>query len=231
MIEIIAHRGASKDRLENSRAAFELALEQGCDGIELDVHATEDGVVVVHHDAQLASSHDGSTVSIATSRWADLEMLRLSNGERIPTLDETLEMTAGRAIAYIEVKGSGIERQVADCLWRHEQARAAVHSFDHRIPLRVRALRPSLPIGLLSASYPVDMAGFIGTASADSLWQQSSLIDEALVGDVMRLGSRVIAWTENDAGRSAELMRMGVYGICTDTPARLRTALERLVSG
>jgi len=77
---VIAHRGASADAHENSLAAFRLALEQGADGIELDVHVTTDQEVVVFHDAEL----DGRQIRNLQS--AIVLSHRLPNGERIPSL-------------------------------------------------------------------------------------------------------------------------------------------------
>jgi glycerophosphoryl diester phosphodiesterase len=225
MIEIIAHRGASGEQLENSRAAFEAAIDQDADGVELDIHRTRDGQVVVHHDFHIRD-HTGRLLAIADLSAEELGTLRLSNGETVPTLDEVLDLTHARVVAYIEVKGTGLEQELVACLERHPEARIAVHSFDHRIAARIRDLRPSTSIGLLSASYPVSLDGFIGPVKPNALWQQSILIDEDLVRAAGALGARVIAWTENDPVHARQLIRAGVSAICTDTPGKMRAALD-----
>ncbi|MEQ1690912.1 MAG: glycerophosphodiester phosphodiesterase [Gemmatimonas sp.] len=225
--EIIAHRGAPREALENTLRAFQIALDQGADGIELDVHATKDGVVVVHHDAALAVARNGepSLVPIADLHSTEACQVPLRGSERLPTLDEVLDLVGPRACVYIEVKANGIARHLVECLDRHPASRVAVHAFDHRIPVDVRDARPSMSIGVLSTSYPVSLVGFIGAARPDALWQQAQLIDQALVDDAHALGARVIAWTENDAVHARSLIAMGVDALCTDTPGLLRAAL------
>ncbi|MEP6765431.1 MAG: glycerophosphodiester phosphodiesterase [Gemmatimonadaceae bacterium] len=223
--EIIAHRGASRECLENTLSAFDRALVQQADAIELDVHATTDGVVVVHHDFEIRdnrSGHADGTLVIADADFAELSKWRLLNEEPVPTLDAVLQRMAGRATVYVEIKGIGIEQQVADCLARHPNTKAAIHSFDHRIALKMRTLRPQTRTGILSASYVIDVAHVIKAAQANDFWQQSAMIDEALVRDAHNANARVIAWTENNFPHASTLASFGVDALCTDIPGALR---------
>ena len=225
--EIIAHRGAPREALENTLESFEIALRQGADGIELDVHATGDGVVVVHHDPVVSRPGPSakSVVAIADLSVTELLQFPLRGDARVPTLDAVLDLVGSRATVYVEVKGHGIEEAVVACLNRHPGVRVAIHAFDHRIPVAVRQRLPDVSIGLLSASYPLDLSGFVGSARAQAFWQQTSFIDQALVGSAHALGMRVIAWTENDSVHARSLIAMGVDALCTDTPGLLRSAL------
>ena len=228
MPEIIAHRGASRDCLENTLAAFDRALQQGADGIELDVHATNDGVVVVHHDFFVRDNRGGGRrpkIFIADVSYSELSELRLLNFEPIPTLDTVLARVGQQAVVYVEVKGLGIEQHVVDCLNRHTETRTAVHAFDHRIPYAIAALRPGTQTGILSSSYVLDTSHMIQSAGARDLWQHSAMIDAALVALARSAGARIVAWTENDATHAMELIAMGVAALCTDTPGALRSAL------
>lgn len=225
MVEIIAHRGASREARENTMEAFDAALEAGATGIELDVHATLDGKVVVHHDPVVTRS-DGLNVPVATTPWRQLSGASMEGGYAVPLLSEVLEMVGNRATVYVEIKASGIEEAVRHVLDGHEAVATAVHSFDHRIPQKFRTLRPETPIGVLSTSYPLDLQGFIGPASPEYFWQHTSMIDESLVNEATRLGCRVFAWTENNPVRARELVAMGVAGICTDLPRAMLHALR-----
>ena len=228
MPEIIAHRGASRECLENTLAAFDRAVEQKADAIELDVHATRDGTVVVHHDPSIRdhrTGHADETIVIADVDYSVLSEWRLLNAEPVPTLDAVLNRMEGRAKVYVEVKGIGIEKHVVDCLHRHQKTSTAVHSFDHRIALAVRNLDENIRVGILSASYVIDYARLISTARATEMWQQESLIDAALVATVQSSGARLIAWTENNASHAALLAQLGVDALCTDIPAALRASL------
>jgi glycerophosphoryl diester phosphodiesterase len=226
--EIIAHRGASRDAYENTIAAFALALEQGADGIELDVQATRDGVVVVHHDPLAVRRVGGraEAVPIVAVTAAELATFRLPSGDAIPTLHEVLALVGDRATVYVEAKGMGVGPLVAAVLDAHPTVRTAVHAFDHRVPVAVRRLRPSTPIGLLSASYPLDVRGVLANSGATAFWQHAELIDEALVRAVHAEGVRLVAWTENSIPHARVLAAWGVDALCTDMPGALRTALE-----
>lgn len=234
--EIIAHRGASREYPENTLSAFARALELGVDGIELDVHGTHDGVVVVHHDKYLHALEPAGTLQlrrqISDVTHEELNSLALADGVTIPTLHEVLNLVeqgnaAGTKVTvYVEVKGSNIEQLVADVLSEHPMIDTPVHSFDHRIPVNVRSMSPGLSIGLLSASYPLDVRSILVPAAAEAWWQDADLIDEQLVRDVHAAGARLIAWTVNDVDRALQLAHWGVDGLCTDAPAQLADALR-----
>ena len=232
--EIIGHRGAPRQRRENTLAAFARALELGADAIELDVHATADGVVVVHHDPVLgADAGPLRAARIATlgatevcGDWAATE------DARIPTLEDVLSLVGDRATVYVEIKGVGIERLVLDAIGGAAGARCAVHAFDHRVSRRARELSASLPGGTLAAgvlvvSRLVDPVAPMRAAGARDLWQHWELLDEDIVRSVHEYGGRVIAWTVNDAAAAVEFAWMGVDGLCTDVPDVVRAALAR----
>jgi glycerophosphoryl diester phosphodiesterase len=223
--EIIAHRGASREYHENTLPAFSRALAMGVDGIELDVHATVDGILVVHHDPVVSAGPRGASRPIASMSLVELSNVVLPGDTRVPTLDELCALVGDRATLYVEVKAAGVESLVVEALNRHPTVRMAVHAFDHRIPTRIRDLRPATAIGLLSASYPVDVAGWIGPSHPEAFWQHAALIDEALVAAVHGVGARLIAWTENDPPHARQLAAWGVDGLCSDVPDRIRAAL------
>lgn len=224
---IIAHRGASRAFRENTMPAFRHALDLGVDGIELDVHATADGVLVVHHDAAVAIGHGEAVefVPIVSVSAAQLSEHRLASGDHVPTLHEVCELVGTRAELFVEVKAPHVEALVAALLDQHPTVRSAVHAFDHRTPVGVRALRPATPIGLLSASYPLDVRGVLSWSDATAFWQHAELIDEALVVAVHEAGVRLIAWTVNSAPHARQLAAWGVDGLCTDVPDEISRAL------
>ena len=227
--QLIAHRGASRLRRENTLAAFAVALDQRADAIELDVHATADGVVVVHHDPVPHGFHvDGRAERqpIASLRYVDLSTLRTA-GESIPTLRDALALVGDRAVVYVEIKGAGIERQVVDAV-RANNARCAIHSFDHAAIGRVGALAPEIPRGLLfDRGSPAAMMEAMLLHDARDLWPESRLIDASLVDAAHRANRRVIAWTVDDAALALRLAAFGVDGVCTDDVPLIGGALGR----
>src|SRR5919199_1554994 len=226
--ELVAHRGSPRERPENTLPAFRRALEHGADGIELDVHATADGVVVVHHDpVPRARAHEPGLrgVPIADLSWEQLRRFEVADGVGVPTLAEVLDLVGKRAVVYVEIKGRAIEREVVACI-RAGTARCAVHSFDHAAVRRVGELAPELPRGLLFEEYPQDPAAALRGARARDLWPHWKLIDETLVAQTHAAGGRVVAWTVNDATAARRLAGMGVDALCTDVVPDVAAALR-----
>lgn len=216
--EAIAHRGLHRTVPENTLEAFRLALEAGAEAVELDVHATADGVVVVHHDPTVSGVPDDPDLrSVPTGELSIAELGRfdLGGGTTVPRLSEVLALLRGRARVYVEIKGWGIEEQVVQCV-RGSDTDCAIHSFDHRAIERVRQLAPEIPRGLLEQTRPADPAGVLRSAGARDLWPAARTVDESLVRAVHAAGGRVIAWTANSPAEWTRLSAAGVDGICTD---------------
>ncbi|HSB52951.1 MAG TPA: glycerophosphodiester phosphodiesterase [Gemmatimonadales bacterium] len=219
---VIAHRGASGHAYENSPAAFRRAVALGADGVELDIHATADGALLVHHDPEVRGLGPISTLP----RSAFLSY-RLPNGEPIPTLAEALALCAGLAV-WVEVKTlppdcDAVLLETLDA--GPTPGRYAVHGFDHRIVERLGERRPGLQRGVLLASYLLDTLTVLRTAGAHTLWMETHLIDQALVDLVHSAGGQIISWTANDDAEIRRLIRLGVDGICGNYPDRITSAL------
>lgn len=228
MPELIAHRGMPRERPENTLSSFALALERGADALELDVHGTRDGALVVHHDpVPRARSPVAALEGAPFSRLSREEVATFVVGEdeRIPGLDEVLALARGRATVYVEIKAAAIEAPVVDAI-RRAGTDCAVHSFDHRVALRVRELDASLPTGILLASYLLDPATALRGAGARDYWQHWQFIDERLVEEVGAAGGRVMAWTVNSPDVARRLVGIGVHGICTDVSGDVAAAVR-----
>jgi glycerophosphoryl diester phosphodiesterase len=219
-LEVIAHRGLHTAARENTLSAFELAIAAGADAIELDVHATRDDTIVVHHDPGIALEGE-EPVSIALHSTAEVRAAASRAGFELPTLDEVFEAVAGRAKIYIEVKALDIELLVSRVLRKTDQ-RVAVHSFDHRVVRRIRDFVPGIQTGALTVSRPVNPVRLLRDASASDYWPQADFVDSELVSDIHEAGGRVIAWTANRPEQWEHLLKMRVDGICTDRPDDLR---------
>src|SRR5918997_6489066 len=128
MTLIYAHRGASAVHPENTLRAFRHALALGVDGIELDVHATSDGIPVVIHDRNVERTTDGLGYvdEIPLARFRTLDA---GDGERVPKLDEVLELVGEVARLDVEIKGSRIEPAVLDVLGQYRDTSWAISSF------------------------------------------------------------------------------------------------------
>jgi len=220
---VIAHRGASAREVENSLAAFRAAAALGADAVELDVHATADGTVLVHHDDTIA----GRRIPELTA--PQVAELRLANGEPIPTLADVLATLGPTLQVFVEVKSLPAEFDEALLgVLRHgpNPEGYAVHAFDHRVVLRLGRLWPTLRRGVLSASYPVRPLAPLADAGATILWQERTLVDRALVDALHRAAMELIAWTVDDPAAMRRLLDLGVDGICTNRPERGRRAVD-----
>ena len=219
---IIAHRGASHVELENTLASFRKAVELGADGIELDVHGTADGVLLVHHDPDIGGR------AIADHTADELRERPLKNGEPVPTLAEALNAIGTNLDVYIEVKALA-EHLDATLLATMDAGPAPahyhVHGFDHRLIRRLTTERPALSAGVLSASYPLDPVAPARAAGARTLWQVQDLIDVPLVAQIHDAGMQVIAWTVDRPFDARRLAALGVDGLCTNEPDRIRETL------
>jgi glycerophosphoryl diester phosphodiesterase len=224
--EIIGHRGSPRDFRENTLPSFARAFDVGSDAVELDVHTTSDGVVVVHHDA-VTNSRTGETgprLTIAESTLASLRAAPIAGGP-IPTLESVLSAVPDTSTVYVEVKAPHVEHAVISVI-RSSNRRCAVHSFDHRIVRRVHELAPEIPVGVLQTSYPIDPLRPMHDAGARDLWQHWELIDPALIDSVHADAGRVIAWTVNDTAVARRLLDWGIDGLCSDIPETMRAVAD-----
>lgn len=215
-MERIGHRGAKREHPENTIAAFRTAFARGADAIELDVHATKDGTVIVHHDPILGPAFgDLSGVPVVELTWERIARATPSAALRIPDLREVLGIVPAGGTVYVEIKGAGIEEHVATAL-SNTRVRCAVHSFDHGAIERMRAIAPTIPRGILFDHPPEDVERSMRLAGARDVWPEAGLIDRSLVTRVHAAGGRVIAWTVNDATLAKALVELGVDGLCSD---------------
>ncbi|HEV2179040.1 MAG TPA: glycerophosphodiester phosphodiesterase family protein [Gemmatimonadaceae bacterium] len=229
---LIGHRGAPRERPENTLPSFMRALELGADGIELDVHTTKDGVVVVHHDeVPRATAPSGRLTGkrIDALTFDELQGFSVRGMALIPTLAEVLAAVRGRADVFVELKGTGVEAAAIDVIRKSPSPeRCAVHSFDHDAVRRARALAPELRAGILFDRAVEDVPAAMRAADALDAWPRWDLIDAAMVAAVHGAGGRVIAWTVNRAEAATELAALGVDALCTDHLPLLQHTLRSM---
>ncbi|MEP6990627.1 MAG: glycerophosphodiester phosphodiesterase [bacterium] len=205
----IAHRGMPRLARENTLDSFSLALEAGADGIELDVHATSDGVVVVHHDPTLA---DGTAIAcLSRAQLSDTG----DDGPLVPTLADVFQLVRGRAELFVEIKEDGIEGLVSDMLLAYGGP-SAIHSFHLAMIARLARSATPVRLGVLYEEEPLDVVTLLESHGALDLWPHHPLVTAMLVERVHAMGGRVIPWTVNDVGEAARLVVCGVDGLCSD---------------
>ena len=219
---VIAHRGASGYEYENSLAAFRRAVTLDADGVELDVHGTRDGRLVVHHDPALPGLGPIGGLDLAT-----LRRVRLPNGEPVPLLSDVLDLMGDRDV-WVEVKAldpAWDEALLATLRQGPAPDRYAVHSFDHRLVARLGTRQPGLRRGVLLSAYLADPVSAMDAVGASTLWQEWHFVDEDLVRTIHAAGRALVAWTVNELADLRRLACLGVDGLCGNYPDRIRVAI------
>jgi glycerophosphoryl diester phosphodiesterase len=233
-VKKIAHRGASGRYPENTRLAFTKAIEAGADMIELDCQMTRDGHVVVFHDEQLRRTA-GARGAVHKKTLDELKKLDVGRwrkksfkGERILTLEEALDIFAGRVDLCLEIKSfpessRGIELKILFILSHYDYLdRTIVSSFDYRSLTRVRELAPEARLGVLFGSAvkqdPFAAARQLG---ANSIHVQKSLATRDLLALAWEEGLDVYVWTVNELRDMETFISMGVQGLISDFPEKL----------
>lgn len=234
---VIGHRGASGEAPENTLAAFALALEQGAEGIELDVQLTKDGEIVVCHDLTVDRTTDGSGL-IGDKSWEELKSLDAGfwfseafTGERIPHLRQVYELVPRGHLINVEIKHAYEGRMEKALLaFLEDMDRwedTVISSFDHKLMQRIKQDQPTAKVGLLYAANLLDHAAYAGQLGVEvnSLHPYHHSIDEVDVAAAAAAGLAVYPYTVNKVADYKRLIAAGVTGIITDYPARLRNLL------
>ena len=213
---VLGHRGGRGPGwpAENSLAAFQRALDEGADGVELDVRRCATGELVVTHDPVLADGRKVADVAYADHGWA--------------TLDEALDLCA-RHIVNVEVKPDqprrfAVAADVARVLRRTRARDVVLSSFDPGLVLALAAVAPKTPRAMLVGSrtprlvvhLPLVLRRAIEAAHLDD-----ALVTAAHVARLKKAGLRVVVWTVNDPTRARALAEMGVEWLITDQPGAI----------
>ncbi len=216
----VAHRGASAELPENTLTAFERAVELGADVIEADVRLTKDGKALILHDATLDRTTSGSG-PLRSLTATQARKLDAGGGERIPTVQEVLELARDRTRVNLDIKE--VEAVAPAAALVHELGMTGSVSFISFLPEVWEALEahnPGCPVIHLveSAAGLASMAmGDVGTQShMAGVGVPAAIVTEGLVDRMHRHGQGVFAWTVDDDAEMRRLVDLGVNGIVTN---------------
>ncbi len=227
---VIAHRGASAEKPENTLAAFRRALILKVDGLELDVRVTRDGVPVVFHDADLFRL-TGVRGRINARTWPELEKLRVHGTESIPRLTDVLRLARGQAVVQIELKaGVPVAPVVRAIQTARAMERVILASFVPRLLRTARRLAPTVPRMLITEGRrtPASLVRQLAALDADGLSVDHRAVREAAWLHLFHSrGYTVWCWTVNGQARMRQLTGWGADAILSDNPALLCAVLRR----
>jgi len=241
----IGHRGAAGEAPENTLAAFQRALDVGVDVVELDVHLSKDDELIVMHDPRLERTTDGSG-AIREFTLAELARfnaaakysgMRDYAAQRIPTLQQVLDLVGTRVGMLIEIKLDasgkrypGIEQKVVEVVRRNHAVRTTtIGSFDFATLQEIQRIEPQLKrTAFISTAYlgkmgmksktPADIAADITASSAQAVGVEKSYLSEPLITAFKQAGLAVGAWTVDDFVEMWKLIDLGVDTITTNRP-------------
>ena len=230
---VIAHRGASGELPENTLPAYELALAQGADMIEIDLHTTRDGAIVITHDEDLEAL--GGHGEVADATLEEIRRLDAGDGAAVPTQEEVLDAFGARIPFNLELKrGSsatyeGLERAALDAVRKRGLLEQTLFSsFFDPVLERLRALAPEARLARLFSprdpERPLERALAVG-AEAINPWR--GLLQPELIEAAHAEGLAVYVFTVDEEQEMRSLLDLGVDGIFTNFPDRLRALLPR----
>jgi glycerophosphoryl diester phosphodiesterase len=241
---VIAHRGDSAQRPENTLASFESALTVGADLVELDVQRTRDGRVVVLHDGTLERTTDGrgkvfektlAEVKAVSAGYPDRFESRYAS-ERVPTLSEALGLLKGRTRVMIEIKKESVTAEdtedgiealtVADVRRAGVAKDVVLISFERRALLRCRARAPEIRRGhLFYRAESDDVVAGARAIESDLVMPEKGMLSEALRDRAREAGLKIATWVVDDPAELRDLARFDLYGVGSNCPGLLLDAL------
>lgn len=228
-MQIFAHRGASGDYPENTLLAFEQAIAQGADGIELDIHQA-DGELWIVHDFVLQGTTSGSG-KVADKSQAYLQSLNAGLAEKVPTLSQALALIAGRCQVNIEVKAlaqTELLTQLLDSLCQEgifQREQFLISSFNHQTLKQIQASAPQYQYAALLASLPIDNAAVAQQLAVQGVNIDNHLVTQAFVKDAHHRGCRVGVYTVDDPQQLQQLAEWGVDWVFCNFPLRAKEVL------
>jgi glycerophosphoryl diester phosphodiesterase len=222
----IAHRGAKGHLPENTLACFQKAIDLGVDGIELDVHLSKDGKIIVIHDETIDRTTNGKGVVAAHS----LEVLKTYLIDRqfeIPTLDEVFDLVDRKCLINVELKAGETAQPVVDLIEKYVLEKGwqytdfLISSFDWIALEKVRTLHEEIPLGVLTSTNLELAVNFAKILKAETIHPYFHLLAQENVRKMQDEKLKVFSWTINEFEDLQRIKSFGVDGIITDFPDRL----------
>ena len=222
----IGHRGANGYEPENTLVSFQKALDMNVDGIELDVHLSIDGHLIVMHDETIDRTTNGKGF-VNQLTLKELKSFRINNIIEIPTLEEVFDLVDKKCFINIELKNHEtaekvvelIERYIAEKNWKY--ADFIVSSFDWNALQQVRFLNDKIPIGVLTETDLELAFSFAKFMKAESINPDFQLLTFEKTVEFQKKGIKVFPWTVNNPEDIQRIKEMKVDGIISDFIDRL----------
>lgn len=231
--KVMAHRGASTEAPENTMAAFQKAIDDMADYIELDVQLTNNGEVIVMHDSN-AYRTTGVDANIVNMTYKEVKTLDAGSwfsdeyvGENVPSLKEVLELTQGKIKLNIELKpadnDTALAKNTVRLIEKYNMVNdCVITSFSESALKAVKTYNQEIKVGyILSAAY----GDFYDMKNVDFFSVNAAFLSKRTIDAIHNSGKRVYAWTVNNKESIKNLTNKGVDGIITDNPVLARETI------
>jgi glycerophosphoryl diester phosphodiesterase len=230
---IFAHRGANYFAPENSIPAFEKALNLGCDGVELDVRLCGSGEVVVFHD-RFTHRLTGYHGNIHKLSYSKIQKLGLGKEkEKIPTLDEILELLNRKVLINIDVKKdffskADIEEKIIRHLKTHNlKENIIISSFNPMVLKKISSLYPGISSGYIFRNKSSMV--FLNGHPVQSLHARYQILDQKYIRSLTNRANDIYAWTVDEVKNMLEQIQNGIHGIISNRPELFLQIKEKII--
>ncbi len=228
---IIGHRGAKGHVAENTLPSIAKAIELGVDGIEIDIFICKSGELVVFHDKKLGRLTNVQGY-IESFEYDSIQKLKVLGEYKIPTLEEVLELIDGKVFLNIELKGGGTAEPTHKILtplikekkWTADQF--IISSFNWEELKYFYRLNQKIPIAILTDDDPLDALPIAREVNAKAINPSFKSLNEKNVKKIQRAGFKVFPYTINDPKNIEKMLNLGVDGIITDYPEKVKNILS-----
>lgn len=230
----IAHRGYSGKFDENTMIAFKKAIEYNADGIETDVQLSKDGIPILIHDETLDRTTNGNGF-VKDYKLSELKELKTKNGQKIPTLQELLELVSSSnlKILNLELKNSvfeytGLEKRVLEMIDEYNiKGRIIISSFNHLSLIKVREIDDEIVEGALTNSTLANVSKYLNDIKVQCYHPFfPSILNKNYMKEIKQGGIRVNTYTVNEEDHMKMVIEAGVDSIITNEVERLNNLLK-----
>ena len=222
---VIAHRGASGYKLENSMSAIKKAIELNVDWVEVDLQLTKDGKLVVFHDHYLERCTN-STGYLKNRNIDELiKKTSLNNGEKIPTLSELCKvLSEGEIKCLFELKNENTACQAYQEISSYlKDEKFAIGSFFHQQIMELKLQFKDATTCAMFESYPIDLASYLLKVNVDYVAIGFESTNAQMINEIKELGIKTFVWTVNESRDIKKAKEIGVDGIISNYPDKIST--------
>ncbi|MGI9546428.1 MAG: glycerophosphodiester phosphodiesterase [Flavobacteriaceae bacterium] len=224
---VIGHRGAMGHETENSLASVQKALDLDVDMIEIDVFRIRSGEIVVFHDARVDRLTNG-VGEIERYNVVQAKNLKLDSVHRIPLLQDVLKLIDKKTRLNIELKGANtsdrvnfiIENYIENQGWTRDNF--LISSFNWDELRQFRKFNKEIALAVLTEGNPLDAIPIAEELGAEAINPYYQTIDKEILNQIHEAGFKVYTWTVNDPADIGSLKKIGVDGIISDFPERVK---------